>query len=219
MTVTPDNAPLRIGLYGGSFNPVHAGHLLVAGAALEELQLDRLFLIPAARSPFKPDQTPAPASLRARLLRLAFAGWERCTVDLQEIERGGISFTIDTVRVYRARFPRAELHYLIGADHVRSLPGWRQATELAEMTGFVAIPRPDIRPEPAPPPFRVRWLQGFPTSLSSSEIRNRVRAGQRIDHLVPSAVAGAILEARLYVEAGPSLPQTQCPNPLEPARK
>src|SRR6185436_13995352 len=112
----------RIGLFGGSFDPVHLGHLLVAQAAREELGLERLFFIPAAQSPFKPDQKPTPAEERLRLLRLALAGRAWAEIDEQEIERGGVSYTIDTARDYAARFPGDRLCYLIGADHVEQLP-------------------------------------------------------------------------------------------------
>src|SRR5438477_8997205 len=111
----------RIGLFGGTFDPVHLGHLLVAQAAFEELQLSRLFFIPAAQSPFKPASSPAPAAARLRLLRLALAGQSQYEVDEQEIRRGGTSFTIDTVRSYRTRYPKSELFYLIGADQVAQL--------------------------------------------------------------------------------------------------
>ena len=112
----------RIGLFGGSFDPVHCGHLLVAQAAVEELSLSRLFFIPAAQSPFKPAMQPTSSEVRLRLLRLALAGENKYEVDLQEIQRGGTSYTIDTVKVYSTRFPQAELYYLIGADHIRQLP-------------------------------------------------------------------------------------------------
>src|SRR5215211_7949768 len=95
----------RIGLFGGSFDPVHLGHLLVAQAACEELALDRLFFIPAAQSPFKPVNDPAPAALRLRMLRLALAGKSKYEIDEQELDRGGLSFTIETVRDYARCFP------------------------------------------------------------------------------------------------------------------
>jgi len=132
----------RIGLFGGSFDPVHLGHLLVAQAAREELDLARLFLIPAAQSPFKPDRQPTPAPERLRLLRLALAGKTWCELDEQEIRRGGVSYTIDTARDYAGRFPEAQLFYLIGADHLPQLPKWRAAQDLARLVEFVVIPRP-----------------------------------------------------------------------------
>ena len=189
----------RIGLFGGSFDPVHLGHLLVAQAACEELNLSRLFFVLAAQSPFKPENKPTPAAERLRLLRLALAGQAIYEIDTQEIGRGGISFTIDTVRDYVRRFPRAELLYLIGADHIPQLPKWREADELARLVEFVVIPRPGETAAPAPPPFRLRILSGFPLGVSSSQIRSRVKAGLPIHNLVPAAVAEAIRNNRLYL--------------------
>ena len=187
----------RIGLYGGSFDPVHCGHLLVAQAALEELELDRLFFIPAAQSPFKPESAPAPSEERCRLLRLALAGRATCEIDLQELERGGTSYTIDTLRNYAARFAGAELFYLIGADHVPTLPKWRDAAELARLAQFVVIPRPGQVAVPLPAPFLGQMLEGFPLGVSSSQIRARVKAGQAMAGLVPDAVAEAIANSKL----------------------
>ena len=189
----------RIGLFGGSFDPVHCGHLLVAQAACEELELARLFFIPAAQSPFKPGRQPVDAAERLRMLRLALAGETRYEIDLQEISRGGTSFTIDTVHDYRRRFPHAELFYLIGADHLALLPKWRAAEELASLVEFVVVPRPGESPASLPPPFRVRSLKGFPLGLSSSQVRARVQAGLSIRGLVPDAVAEAIRNNRLYL--------------------
>ena len=189
----------RIALFGGSFDPVHNGHLLVALAAIEELSLERIFFIPAAQSPFKPESKPAPADLRARMLRLALAGQTRYEVDTQEIHRGGTSYTVDTVRDYRSRFPNAELFYLIGADHIPQLHKWRAANELAAAVEFVAIPRPGEAAPAAPTGFRVRALRGFPLGLSSSQIRERVRSSKTIEHLVPPAVAETIRNSRLYL--------------------
>ncbi|HWH72209.1 MAG TPA: nicotinate-nucleotide adenylyltransferase [Candidatus Sulfotelmatobacter sp.] len=189
----------RIGLYGGSFDPVHQGHLLVAQAAREELDLTRLFFIPAAQSPFKPDRQPTPAAERLRLLRLALVGKTWCEIDQQEIKRGGISFTVDTLQDYARRFAGAQLFYLIGTDHVAQLPKWREAETLARLAQFVEIPRPGQVPVPFPAPFRGRMLSGFPLGVSSSQIRARVKAGQPIDHLVPAAVAEAIRNNGLYL--------------------
>src|SRR5512142_562742 len=171
----------RLGLFGGSFNPVHLGHLLVAQAALEELQLSHVFFVPASQSPFKPDVQLAPASERLRLLRLALAGPNYCSVDAQEISRGGVSYTIDTVRAYAARFPQAQLWYLIGGDHAQFLPKWRAAEELARLARFALIPRPGQELGPLPAPFRGVALRGWTLDLSASQIRERVRAGEKLD--------------------------------------
>jgi nicotinate-nucleotide adenylyltransferase len=208
---------MRLGLFGGSFDPIHLGHLLVAQAAREELGLARLFFIPASQSPFKPERLPAPANERLRLLKLALAGLTWCEIDDLEIRRGGVSYTIDTIREFNRRFPEAEIFYLIGADHVSQLPKWREAGELARLVEFVVIPRPSIQEPAAPPPmasggaaeggdaarlpapFRGRQLRGFPLGVSSSQIRARIKAGLSIDVLVPAAVAEAIHNNRLYL--------------------
>jgi len=190
---------MKLGIYGGSFDPVHTGHLLVAQAAVEELGLDRLFFVPAAQSPFKADTKPAADAVRLQLLRLALAGKVNCEVDDQELRRGGTSYTIDTLRACAERFPGAELFYLIGADNAAKLNEWRAADELARLAQFVVVPRPGGAIAHFPAPFRGRTLKGFPFGVSSSQIRERVRQGLSIDHLVPAAVAGAIRAAGVYV--------------------
>jgi nicotinate-nucleotide adenylyltransferase len=188
----------KLGLFGGSFDPVHLGHLLVAQAAREELGLDRLFFIPAAQSPFKPESKPASNADRVRFLRLALAGKNWCEIDEQELRRGGVSYTIDTIRDYSNRYAGAQIFYLIGADHVQKLTAWRDAVELARLAEFVVVPRPGEDGAPFPKPFRGRVLKGFPLSVSSSQIRSRLKAGQPIDHLVPATVAEAIHNTLIY---------------------
>jgi nicotinate-nucleotide adenylyltransferase len=190
---------MNIGLFGGSFDPVHLGHLLVAQAAKEELSLDRIFFIPAAHSPFKPQSHASPAADRLRLLRLALCGYTWAEIDDQEIRRGGISYSIDTVRDYLTRFPKATLHYLIGADNVATLPKWREANELAKLTQFIVIPRPGEQPMNLPVPFSGKTLRGFPLAVSSSEIRERVRTGLPIRNLVPAVVEESIKATGMYV--------------------
>ncbi|HEX9047970.1 MAG TPA: nicotinate (nicotinamide) nucleotide adenylyltransferase [Verrucomicrobiae bacterium] len=188
----------NVGIYGGTFDPVHCGHLLVAQAAIEELALDRLFFVPVAQSPFKPEQKPATDAARLQWLRLALAGQSRCEVDDQEIRRGGVSYTVDTLRGYTQRFPGAKLFYLIGADNAAKLNEWRDPAELARLAEFVVVPRPGGEPPVFPPPFRGRMLRGFPFGVSSSEIRARIKAELPIGQLVPTAVAEAIRNAGAY---------------------
>jgi len=189
---------MKLGLFGGSFDPVHLGHLLVAQAAVEELGLDKLFFIPAAQSPFKTENKIAPAEIRLQLLRLALAGKTNWEIDEQEIRRGGISYSIETLRDYAKRFPGAQLFYLIGADNISKLNEWREAGELAKLAEFVAIPRPGETAVEFPKPFRGKILKGFPIEISSSQIRARVKANLPIENLVPPFVAGVIHAARLY---------------------
>lgn len=190
---------LRIGLFGGSFDPVHIGHLLVAQAAREELRLDRIYFIPANESPFKPGRRLAPASLRVSLLRIALCGLTFCEIDSQELDRGGVSYTIDTVETYASRFPSAELFYLIGGDHVEQLGKWRRAGDLAKLLEFVIIPRPGESAPAAPAGFRTRGLTGFPIRISSSQIRARVKERLPIDLLTGAPVAESIRNNGLYL--------------------
>jgi nicotinate-nucleotide adenylyltransferase len=189
---------MKLGIYGGSFDPVHLGHLLVAQAAVEELGLDRLFFVPAAQSPFKAESKPASAAVRLQLLRLALAGKTNCEVDDQEIRRGGISYTVDTLRDFANRFPGAELFYLIGADNAAKLNEWAEPRELARLAEFVVVPRPGGAAAIFPALFRGRTLAGFPIGVSSSQIRARLQAGLTIEHLVPAAVAEAIRNGQVY---------------------
>lgn len=205
-------------LFGGSFDPVHIGHLLVARAAFEELTLDRVIFIPAAQSPFKTHVQPTPAALRMCMLRTALAAKPWAELDDQEIARGAVSYTIDTVRSYRKRYPTARIYYLIGEDNVAQLPEWRDSAELARLVEFAVIPRPPSRagsqaPEagefPVTTPgtvetassrgFRMRFLHGFPLDVSSSEIRARVCAGLRVNDLLPLGVTEIITNNRLYL--------------------
>jgi nicotinate-nucleotide adenylyltransferase len=190
---------MKIGLFGGSFDPVHLGHLLAARAAREEAGLERLFFIPAAQSPFKPGVAPAPAAERLRLLRLALAGDPAAEVDEQELRREGTSYTIETVRAYGRKFPGADLFYLIGGDQAGQLHLWREAGELARRVEFLVIPRPGETMAGLAAPFRGRALRGFPLGVSSSEIRARLKAARPVAHLVPPAVGEALENNHLYL--------------------
>ena len=130
---------MRIGIYGGSFNPVHLGHVGVARRAIDDLSLDRLIVIPANVSPFKAEH-PMPWD-RVALVQAAFRDLEKTVVDLREIERGGVSYAIDTVRQIAAGNPGAELFFVIGEDSVEGLPRWKEIDELKRLCTFKAYPR------------------------------------------------------------------------------
>ena len=190
--------PRRIGLFGGSFDPVHSAHVMMARAALNELQLDRLFIIPATRSPFKPEQQPAPDEVRLAMLKAAFEEVAGCEIERLELEREGASYAIDTVRAFGERFPEAELFYLIGADHVPTLPQWREADALAQILTFVVFPRPGGPEVEFPETFAGRCLECELMDISSSDIRVRIREGKSVGHLVPSAVAAILSKKQIY---------------------
>jgi len=133
------------------------------------------------------------------MLRLALAGEPQFEIDEQEINRGEPSYTILTVRDYVNRFPEAKLYYLIGSDILEQLPRWREAESLARLTEFVVVLRPGDVVPCLPPPYRVRAIKGFPFAVSSSQVRDRIKTGRRIDWLTPPAVAEYIKNNRLYL--------------------
>lgn len=203
----------RIGLFGGSFNPVHVAHLIVAEHACDALELDRVIFIPAKIPPHKdPGQLAGPGD-RLRMLRLAIAGNERFSATEMELRRRGKSYTIDTVRAMRSRFgPEAELYFLIGADMLNDLPTWRCIRDLARLCAFVPVPRPGARvADEAALAACVgrrearailgRMLKAPRLEISASLIRSRVAAGRSIRYLVPDPVIEYIRRRRLYQPA------------------
>ena len=189
-----------IAVFGGSFDPVHNGHVMIARSALAELELDRLIVMPAAQSPFKPDQALAPAAARMEMLRAAFSGEPEIEISSWELDRGGVSYSIETLRALAAEHPEAQLFYLIGADHVATLPQWREADALAAAATFVVVPRPGAPEEGFPQPFSGRYLQGKPMAISASEIRDRLRAGRSVANFVPPPVAQLLNSMQIYSE-------------------
>ena len=135
----------RIGIYGGSFNPVHYGHIQVAAKAVASLDLDRLIVMPASVSPFKTGANLSVGALdrdwEIKFLTAAFSAVERTSVDLREIEKGGVSYAIDTVREIAAENPQAELFFIIGEDSVEGLPRWKDYEELKKLCTFTSFPR------------------------------------------------------------------------------
>lgn len=133
---------MKIGIYGGSFNPIHYGHLTVARTALKELALDKLIVIPAHVSPFKTEEAAGDFPWdRVELVKAAFADDPRVVVDERELKRGGVSYTIDTVRELACENPGAELFFLIGEDSVEGLPRWKEIDELKKLVTFKVFPR------------------------------------------------------------------------------
>ncbi len=198
-------APERIGLYGGSFDPVHLGHLILARDAVEQLGLSRMIFVPAAISPHKLGRLPGAAGEdRLAMLEAAVAGEPQFVVDPCELGRAGPSYTVDTIHDLRTRLPEgAALCYLIGEDNVPALHTWHRIETLYALVQFVvcrrrgpgvgAAPGTSARNPPHGFPVVERWLD-----LSSTEIRNRVAAGRSIRYLVPDGVREIIATRKLY---------------------
>ena len=185
--------PLRkIGLYGGSFDPIHHGHLILAREALEKLGLDRVIFIPAGISPHKLARPPAPAELRCEMVAAAIDGepgfaWDDC-----EVRREGLSFAIDTARLMCGRHPEAEVFFFIGEDNLGALDTWKESVELGRLVRFVVFSRgvTDLH-HPFPTISRV-------IDISSTDIRNRIASELSVRYLVPLSACQIITRHRLY---------------------
>jgi nicotinate-nucleotide adenylyltransferase len=188
---------MKLALYGGTFDPIHHGHLILAREALESLGLDRVVFIPAAQSPHKLHREPAPPRVRLEMVRAAIAGEPRFTCDDAEVERPGPSFTIDTVERTIAQQPGAELFYLIGHDNVRELHTWRRIDELRQLVRFVVFDRDGCD---AAHDFLHITRQ---VDVSATDVRTRVAHGASIRYLVPEPVRAIIAREKLYP---PSVP-------------
>lgn len=163
---------MRIAIFGGSFDPVHNGHVGIAKRALAELSLDKLFVIPAAVSPFKTSSAPRLSDeIRLKCLYAAFDGIPGVVIDRRELEKGGVSYAIDTVREFVGAFPGAEMFFIIGEDSLKGLPRWKDYETLKTLCTFKVYSR---------------------TVESSTEVRNRLFSKKSISDLVPAAVADVL---------------------------
>jgi nicotinate-nucleotide adenylyltransferase len=190
---------MRIGLLGGSFDPPHNGHLLAAVDAYDALALDRVVFIPTAVQPLKVGQTEATEAQRLAMVRRLVGGDSRFDVSTIEIDRGGLSYTVDTLTALAVQWPGAELFWLVGADVVESFAKWREPHRIAELATVVVLRRTgDAAPDLGSMPGAPRLLPSRRTDLSSTEIRERVRVEKSIRGFVPDAVAELIAADRLY---------------------
>ena len=187
---------MRIGLFGGSFDPVHNGHLTLAACCAEQGGLDAVWFVPAALQPFKLHGPVASDADRVAMLRLAILDMPDREVSTLEIDRGGVSYTVDTLRQLSAELPEAELFFLMGADTLRDLPGWREPDEVLRMATPMVVQRPgEAEVATDVPHLRIEMP---PRDISSSDIRRRLTLGESIAGLVPPAVAAYIDEHKLY---------------------
>jgi nicotinate-nucleotide adenylyltransferase len=205
---------MRLGIFGGSFNPVHYGHLLLAESCREACRLDQVWLMPALVPPHKQSTEIAPAKARLEMLELALSGNEQLRPSAMEIERGGVSYTVETLTTLAAERPEAELFLLMGADSLADLPTWREPARICELALPIVVRRVGS-PEPslaALEPFlsaerlaAVRQLQvAMPLiGLSSTDLRRRAAAGQSLRFRTPRAVEKYIETHQLYRESTP----------------
>lgn len=160
---------MKLGLFGGSFDPVHNGHVRIAKTAILDLKLDKLIVIPAAVSPFKTTSSPRLSDeIRLKCIYAAFEGVDKVVVDEREIKKGGVSYAIDTVREVAQEYSGSEIFFIIGEDSLEGLPRWKNYDELKGLCSFKSYPR---------------------TLESSTEVRKRLSNKKSIDDIVPLSVA------------------------------
>lgn len=190
---------MRLGILGGTFDPPHVGHLIAAQDACEGLGLDRLILVPAAVQPLKqPGATPP--LIRLEMVRAAVEGESRFEVSTVELERGGVSFTVDTLEHFATRNASDERFFLVGADVLDTFAQWREPGRVVALARLVVLEREGgHRGLPAGiPSASVQFLRSRRVDVSSTEIRERVRAGKSIRGFVTDGVAAVIERERLY---------------------
>lgn len=191
---------MKIGFLGGSFDPVHFGHLLAAQDVYEQYQFDRLILVPAAQAPLKPKEVQSSLEDRLVMLRAAIEWDKRFEISDVELRRGGVSYTIDSVRHFRAIFPDDELYWIIGGDQLPRINLWKDIEELARIIEFIFLERPGhpAKPTPEIPGLRLHRCDGHLIEISSSELRDRVRRGLSLHYFCPQKVINHIEARRLY---------------------
>ena len=187
----------KIGLLGGTFDPVHIGHLLMARSALETLGLDRVIFIPSCVPPHKKSPTLFSAEDRLRMVRLATKGNPQFKVSDFEIKKGGKSYSVDTVRHFHKIFsPATKLFFIVGGDAIKQLDTWKDVGELKQLCSFVSVNRPGYPRGETKLQYHAVTMNGI--EMSSTEIRKRILQGKSIQYLVPDSVLRYIRQNNLY---------------------
>ena len=210
-----DGRPARLGIMGGTFDPIHIGHLACAEQAREAFGLDAVVFIPAGNPVFKKDRAVTPAADRLEMCRLATRSNPAFDVSAIEIERGGDTYTVDTLRQLRAHYPdNVELRFITGADAVASIVAWRESTAIADLARLIAVTRPGYALSDERRAliegrgnFAVDYLEITSLAVSSSDLRRRVAAGASIRYLTMQRVFDYIREKRLYRDDGEGGPR------------
>lgn len=189
----------KIGILGGSFDPIHNGHLAIAQDSYLQAGLDMVFFMPTAQSPLKSHSPIASDQQRYRMIELALQNHPKFDVLDWELVEQGVSYTINTVHMLKKNWPHIRFYWIIGSDLLESLSQWKQINELAELIEFIVVHRPgDVVETPSVPNLKIQRINNPLYNISSSEIRQRVKEGQSIDELVPLEVKNYILINNIY---------------------
>lgn len=187
---------MKIGILGGTFNPIHIGHLIIAEEAREKLGLERIIFVPAYLPPHKDNSDIAPAHHRLNMAKLAIKGNKYFLVSDMEIKRDGRSYTIDTIKEFKKIYPDEDLYFIIGSDLLTYLDEWKDLSEIIKMVKFVAATRPGYPLKNLPSYISTVDIRAV--DISGFEIRNCVKEHKSFRYLVPDAVYKYILKKRLY---------------------
>jgi nicotinate-nucleotide adenylyltransferase len=187
-----------MGVFGGSFDPVHLGHLILAEHCREQARLDRVLFVLAPRPPHKLEQSISAYHHRREMLELAIAGYPVFQISDQERDRTGPSYTVDTLRELRQQQSDGEFYLLVGSDSLRDLPSWREPAQIAALATLLVVERPDSPIAVDTSPFHAERVAMPLIQISSTDIRTRVQAGKSIRFMTPRAVECYIESHRLY---------------------
>lgn len=196
----------RLGILGGTFDPIHHGHLVAAGEAHHQLELDRVIFVPAGSPPHKPHQPITPSHHRLRMVELAITGTPHFGVSQVDLNRPGPCYTVDTLRLLRAEWgPEPSFYFVEGADSLTEILAWHQPQQIIDLCELAVVQRPGISVDLSRLDWRlpglavkVHWVRMPWLEISSSDLRARVRERRPISYLVPPAVEAYILEQGLY---------------------
>lgn len=188
----------RIGIMGGTFNPPHVGHLLMAEQVGTQLELDEVWFMPTAQPPHAHDKQAIDAEHRLRMVQHAIQGNPLFKLQPYEVFNGGKNYTVDTMRHFIREFPQSDFYFIIGTDSANDLHTWREVDELVRLVQFVGVRRPGEMPYRGSYP--ILWVDSPMVDLSSTEVRLRVYLEQSIRYQVPEAVEAYIRQHRLYVD-------------------
>lgn len=189
------NKRKKIGILGGTFNPIHNGHLIIAEQVLNQLGLDEIRFMPDFIPPHVDQKLALPAKERVAMIHAAINDNPLFSIELAEIIRGGISYTVDTIKNLRQQHPENEYYFIIGGDMVEYLPKWHQIDQLIKLVRFVGVKREGY---PVQSPYPIIWVDVPYIGISSTLIRSKIRHHQSIRYLVPEAVRAYIKEHHLY---------------------
>ena len=193
---------MKLGLFGGTFNPIHNGHLKIARKVLDDFGLTKVIFIPSGNPPHKNKNDIVDAFHRLKMLEIAIAGEKRFEVSDIEIKREGKSYTLDTIKRIKEIYGKdAILYFIAGADMALDLPNWKDPLKILELSHFLAVERPNFCLEKLNEKYRKKiiFVEGVSFDISSSDIRNRIKGGKSIKTLVPDAVEKYIKDHNLFI--------------------